>query len=130
MDHQLLGECWPARKAELAAALPLVHHGTSGEGTDLAMLGEDDVEAAGVLHRPAHQQGVLHTGSVVGEQVDAGLCELAERGELLAGAADGDASRSGTRRRVPARPPLSRTNSTTLRASAGGSVLGIATTAV
>ena len=62
VDHQLLGECRPARKAELAAALPFVHHGTSGEGTDLAVLGEDDVEADGVLHRPAHQQGVLHTG--------------------------------------------------------------------
>ena len=88
VDHQLLGERRPAGQAELAAALPFVHHGTGGEGADLAMLGEDDVEAEGVLHRPAHQQRVLHAGAVVGEQVDAGVGELAERGELLAGAAD------------------------------------------
>ncbi len=91
MDHQLLGEGGPSWHAELAAALPFVHHGTAGEGADFAVLGEDDVESAGVLHRPAHQQRVLYAGPVVGEQADAGIGELTERGELLTTATDRDA---------------------------------------
>ena len=57
---------------------------------DLAVLSEDDVETEGVLHRPAHQLGVLDAGPVVGEQVHAGAGEFTERGELVASAADGD----------------------------------------
>ena len=50
---------------------------------DLAVLGEHDVEPERVLHRPAHQQRVLHAVAVVGEQVDPGRDELGERRQLL-----------------------------------------------
>ncbi len=88
MDHQLLGDRRPAGQAELAAAVPLVHHRALRERGDLAVLGEDDVEAERVLHRPAHQQRVLHAVAVVGEDPHARGDQLAERRQLLAGAAD------------------------------------------
>ena len=44
MDHQLLGDARPAREAEPAAALTLVHDGALGEAGDLAVLGERDAE--------------------------------------------------------------------------------------
>ena len=91
MDHQLLGDRRPAGHAELAAALPFVHHRPVGQGADLAVLGEHDVEPERVLHRPAHQQRVLHAVAVVGEQAHAGVGELAERRQLLAAAPDRDA---------------------------------------
>ena len=64
-----------------------------GEAADLAVLGEDHVEPERVLHRPAHQQRVLHAVAVVGEDPHAGGDELGVRRQLLARPADRDAAR-------------------------------------
>ena len=62
------------------------------QAADLAVLGEDDVETERVLHRPAHQQRVLHAVAVVGEEAHPGVGELGERRQLLARPADRDAA--------------------------------------
>ncbi len=95
MDHQLLGDARPAREAEPAAALALVHDRALGEAGDLAVLGERDAETERVLERPTHQQRVLHAVAVVGEQRDTGGRQLGERRQLLAEATDRDAARRG-----------------------------------
>ena len=92
MDHQLLGDRRPAGQAEVAAARALVHHRTLGQRGDLAVLRQRDVEGARVLERVPHQLRILHAVAVVGEQVDSGSSELAERRQRLALAVDGDAS--------------------------------------
>ena len=68
----------------MAAARALVHHRALGERGDLAVLGQGDVEGAGVLERMAHQLRILHAVAVVGEQVHAGGGQLAERRQCRA----------------------------------------------
>ena len=92
VDHQLLGDRGPAGQAELAAAPSLVHDRPPGEAGDLAVLGEHHVEAQRVLHRPAHQQRVLHAVAVVGEDAHAGGGELGVRRQRLARPAHRDAA--------------------------------------
>ena len=62
--------------------MALVHHGTLGEPFDLAVLGEHDAEIGGVLDRPPHQERILHTVAVVGEDVHAGIGQFGKRREL------------------------------------------------
>ena len=70
----------------------LVHHRPGRQAGDLAVLGEHHVEAERVLHRPAHQQRVLHAVAVVGEDPHAGVDQLGVRGERLARPAHRDAA--------------------------------------
>jgi hypothetical protein len=93
VHHQLLGERWPTRQTETAAAGTLVHHRAGRECADLAVLGERDVECSRVLQRSTHQLRVLHAVAVVGEQAHAGGGEFAEWHQGGAGAAHGDARR-------------------------------------
>ena len=72
----------------------------------LAVLGQGDPEAPGVLEGPAHQAGRLHPGAVVGEQADPQGGQLGHRGQALAGPAHGDGPghrHLGGGRRRPAR---------------------------
>ena len=110
VDHQLLGHRRPAGQAELAAAAALVHHRPVGQPGDLAVLGQHHVEAERVLHRPAHQQRVLHAVAVVGEDAHAGVDQLGERRQRLARPAHRDAAgRAAPRTGRPPRPARART---------------------
>ena len=90
LDHQLLRLRRLAGQPEAAGPLPLVHGPALGDGLVLAVLGEDHVEVRRVLHRPAHQAGVLHAPAVVGEEPDAQRGHLPDRRQLLALPPDGD----------------------------------------
>ena len=105
VDHQLLGDRRPAGQSELAAAAALVHHRPLGEPSHLAVLGEDDVEPERVLHRPAHQQRVLHAVAVVGEDPHAGGDELGERRQRLARAGPAVMQPAGSTSHSPAASP-------------------------
>ena len=129
VDHQLLGERRPAGEAELAAAVPLVHHRSAREPGHLAVLGEHHVQAERVLHRPAHQQRVLHAVAVVGEDPHAGGDELAERRQLLP-ARPTVMQPAGSTSHSPASLALGAHELDDARESCAGSVFGIATTAV
>ena len=50
----------------------------------LAVLGQGDAEAAGVLEGPAHEAVVLHAGAVVGEEPHAERGHLGHRRQPLA----------------------------------------------
>ena len=89
-DHQLLGLRRLAGHTQPARPRALVHVAAGGDRLVLAVLSQDHVEAGGVLQRPAHQPGVLHAASVVGEDPDAELGHLSQRRQLLAGPAHGD----------------------------------------
>ena len=62
----------------------LVHRPARGQHVVLAVLGQRDAEAPGVLERPAHQPGVLHAAAVVGEEPHAELGQLGHGRELRA----------------------------------------------
>ncbi len=70
-----------------------MHHGPLGQPGDLAVLGERDVEPAGVLEGPAHEERVLHAVAVVGEDPHADRGQFGERRELGPVPADGDRGR-------------------------------------
>ncbi len=59
----------------------------------LAVLGQSDTEAFGVVQGPSHQRTVLHAGPVVGEDAHPQLGQLAERSQRLPGAPDRDGAR-------------------------------------
>ncbi len=80
VQHQLLGDRRPTRQPETAAAGAFVHHCTDGECLDLTVLRQRDVEAVGVFERSTHQQRILHTVAVVGEELDASRGELSRMG--------------------------------------------------
>ena len=67
-----------------------MHDGAGGEPFDLAVLGQRDAEAVGVLERPPHQQRILHAVAVVGEDLDADCREFAEWSQVLPGPTDRD----------------------------------------
>ncbi len=54
------------------------------------MLGQRDAETLRVVEGAPHERAVLHTGAVVGEEGHAEGRQLAERGQGVAGASDGD----------------------------------------
>ena len=119
VDHQLLGDRRPARQPEAAAARSLVHHRTRGEPGDLAVLGERDPEAVGVLERPAHEERVLHAVAVVGEDPHAGRGQFGERRQLRPGRPT-VIDRRGRTSQSPARSPCRGTKSTTSTQSCVG----------
>ena len=93
-DHELLGLGRDAGDAEAGRPLPLVHVAAGRQAVDLAVLGQGDAQAAGVLHGPAHEQVVLHAAAVVGEDAHVALVgELGHRGQRLAAAPHGDGGR-------------------------------------
>ena len=67
-----------------------MHGAVRGERGVLAVLGQRDPEAAGVLEGAPHQPGGLDAATVVGEQPDTDAGQLGHRGQSLAGPADGD----------------------------------------
>ena len=75
---------------EPARPLAFVHVAAGGQRVVLAVLGQRDAEARGVLEGAAHEPRVLHAGAVVGEEAHAERRHLRHRRQLLAGAADGD----------------------------------------
>ena len=86
-DHGLLGGGGHARDAEPARPAPLVHGAAGGQAGVLAVLGQGDAEALGVVEGAPHERAVLHAGTVVGEERHAQRGQLAERGERGAGPA-------------------------------------------
>ncbi len=131
MHHQLLGLGRLAGDAEAARPLALrACAPPAGQRVVLAVLGQGDAEAGGVLQGPAHEAGVLHAGAVVGEQPHArgrpsrpsAPGARPARPTVMA-PADVDVAQRGGR-------PSSRTSRTTAAQSMAGSVLGMATTAV
>ena len=88
--HGLLGRGRDAGEAEPARPGPLVHGAAGGQAVVLAVLGQRDAEALGVVEGPPHERAVLHAGAVVGEERDAERGQLAQRGQRLAGPPDGD----------------------------------------
>ncbi len=69
-------------------------HGAAGrQAVVLAVLGQGDPEALGVVEGAPHERPVLHAGAVVGEEGHPEGRQLAERGQGLAGAPDGDGTR-------------------------------------
>src|SRR5699024_7950554 len=92
-DDGLLGDRGPAGQTEPSGKLALVAAGDPvGQPRVLGVLGDDAVEGADVLQGPAHQAGVVHAASVVGEDPDpgAGAGHQSQLGQLLAGQALGD----------------------------------------
>ena len=92
-DHDLLGGGRHARDAQPARPAPLVHGAPGGQAGVLAVLGQGDPQALGVVEGPAHERPVLHARAVVGEEGHAEGGQLAERGQRGAGAPDGDGAR-------------------------------------
>ena len=90
-DHGLLGHRRPSGQSEPTGQLALVHLGVLGQSRFLGVLGDDTVERLDVLQRPAHQHGVVHAVTVVGEDPHPGgrVGHRTELGQLLAGQADG-----------------------------------------
>ena len=130
--HRLLGEGGLAGDPEPARPGAFVHRSPGRELLVLAMLGEHEPEVGRVLEGAAHEAGVLHTVTVVGEQMHAELGHLTDRRRAaLASAPDGD--RAGDRHlddelRLVRR---CRTWSRTIEGeSIAGSVFGIATIAL
>ena len=127
-DHELLGFGRDARHPEAARPLPLVHVPPGGEVVVLAVLGQGDAQAPGVLEGPAHDAAVLDPGPVVCEEAHPERGQLAHGGEALAG----PPHRDGARHRHLARHLLRQRQDLEGHPalSMGGSVLGMATTAV
>ncbi len=91
-DDDRLGFGRHAGDAEPARPGALVHVAAPGQLRVFAVLGEHGAgQRPGVLQRPAHEAGVGHAGAVVGEDPHAEAVKFAERGELLADPALGDA---------------------------------------
>ena len=61
----------------------------------LAVLGQRDAEALGVVEGTSHERAVLHAGAVVGEERDAERGQLASGARALAGPTDGDGAGHG-----------------------------------
>ena len=127
--HQLLGLGGLAGDAEAARPRPFVHVPARGERVVLAVLGQGDAEAGGVLERPAHQAGVLHAVAVVGEEAHAEGGHLGHRRQRSPARPTVMAPATSTSHSAASRPS-SWTSRTTPALSMAGSVLGIATTAV
>ena len=73
-----------AREAEPARPRPLVHGAAGGEARVLAVLGQRDAEALGVVEGAPHERAVLHAGAVVGEERHAERGQLAHRRQRVA----------------------------------------------
>ena len=84
----------------------------------------------GVLEREAHEPGVHDRAPVVGDGHGAGLDHLADQRQALARAADGDAPDRVDARRPGPQALRRRTKPTAAGSSMGGSVFGMAHTAV
>ena len=128
-DHDLLRGGGHARDAEPARPAPLVHGAAGGQAGVLAVLGEGDAEALGVVEGAPHERAVLDAGAVVGEEHHPQRGQLAERGERGAGPAPRVmAPATATSAAQPA--PSASTSLATPAESIAGSVFGMATTAV
>ena len=79
--HGLLGGGRHAGDAEPARPGPLVHGAPGRETRVLAVLGQRDAEALGVVECTPHERAVLHARAVVGEERHAERGQLAERGQ-------------------------------------------------
>jgi hypothetical protein len=91
-DDEVFGGVGPSAEAEAGGDDALVHHGTLGHGSVLAVIHDGQVEHLGVFDGAAHEFVVLDAVAVVGDGDDAGAFERADGGEGLALHADGDAA--------------------------------------
>ena len=88
--HRRLGLDGDAGDAKAAGPVAFVHVPTLCQLAVLAVLGQQDTEGRRVLQGPAHEAGVLHARTVVGEHAHAKGRHLAQRRQFLAAPALGD----------------------------------------
>ena len=81
--HDLLGRRRHAGDAEPARPRALVHGPALGQAAVLAVLGQRDAEALGVVEGTPHETAVLHAGAVVGEERHPEVGQLPHGGERL-----------------------------------------------
>ena len=88
--HHLLGCRGHARDAQSTRPGAFVHGPVARQRAVLAVLGQDDTQAPGVLEGPSHQPGRLDAGAVIGEEAHPEAGELGHRSQSLAEPPDGD----------------------------------------
>lgn len=89
-DGGLFGRGGGAAEAEARTDPAFVHDAVFRERAVLAVVNDGQREGAGVLERAAHEGGIPDGGAVITEGNAAGGSEVAELGELFAGAAPGN----------------------------------------
>ncbi len=84
-DRRLLGGIGPALEAQHGRDEPVVRLGATGEGAVLGVIDDRQPQRPGVGERGPQDRRRRHRRAVVAEPDDAGVGQLAERGERLPG---------------------------------------------